>query len=193
MNIEFEKANESHKTIVMNWLNEPHVMEFWDNSQGHKDDIVKFIEGRIEPSKYANGLYTYWIGSMDGIPYCMIMTIKEEPGVERASIKDSYLSKTGTTYSIDYMIGNTDFIGRGLGSKTLDVFTTFFQKSIEPNADTFFIDPDLTNPRAKRVYKKAGFKFIDNFIMDGGGVFAGKVSSFMVKKRINNIILPDHS
>lgn len=39
MNIHFEKANLSHKETIFNWLKEPHVQEFWDNSQEHKDDF----------------------------------------------------------------------------------------------------------------------------------------------------------
>ncbi|WP_083837057.1 hypothetical protein [Rickettsia montanensis] len=40
MNIHFEKANLTHKEIIFNWLEEPHIKEFWDNSQEHKNDIL---------------------------------------------------------------------------------------------------------------------------------------------------------
>lgn len=39
----------------MKWLNEPHVQEFWDNTQAHKEDILNFIQGRKTPSQYAEG------------------------------------------------------------------------------------------------------------------------------------------
>lgn len=31
MNIHFEKANLTHKEIIFNWLDEPHIKEFWNN------------------------------------------------------------------------------------------------------------------------------------------------------------------
>lgn len=181
-NISFNKATLKHKEIIFSWLNEPHIQEFWDNTQAHKDDIVNFMQGRVTASSYANGEYVYWIGSIDNIPYCMIMTIEEKPEQARPKIKNDHLSKTGSTYSLDFMIGNKNYVGKGLGAKTLTEFLVFFKNSIDPNADTFFIDPDITNPKAKHVYENAGFKFIGDFIMEGDGCFAGQKTYFLVKK-----------
>ena len=183
MNIRFEKTNVSHQKTIFAWLEEPHVKEFWDNSQGHKDDILNFIGGRKEPSSYANGLYCYWVGLIDDKPYSLIMTIREDTGEARPQIKNDHLSKTGATYSLDYMIGNKDCFGKGLGARTLEEFITFFQREVDPQADTFFIDPDFNNPRAKHVYEKAGFKHVGDFIMEGNGVFAGEKTHFLVKKQ----------
>jgi len=40
MNIRFEKVTEKHRKVVFEWLEEPNVKEFWDNSQTHKDDFL---------------------------------------------------------------------------------------------------------------------------------------------------------
>jgi len=178
----FEKVTQSHIGVIFSWLEESHVKEFWDNSQAHKDDIINFINGRKEPSNYAGGNYTYWIGSIDNKPFCFIMTILEVAGEQRPMIKNDHLSKTGTTYSIDYMIGNSEYFGKGLGSQTLEEFTEFFKANIDQNADTFFIDPDMNNPRARHVYEKAGFQYMGEFMMEGSGVFRGRKTHFLVKK-----------
>ena len=60
----FEKATTAHKEIIFSWLAEPHVHEFWDNTQGHKDDILNFMGGRKEPSNYCDGKYVYWIAGV---------------------------------------------------------------------------------------------------------------------------------
>ena len=57
----------------------------------------------------------------------------------------------------------------------------FFQRKIDPSADTFFIDPAEHNPRAKHVYEKAGFMMMGDFEMDIG-VFKGEQTYLMVKK-----------
>jgi hypothetical protein len=59
MEITFQKATIIHKDIIFSWLREPHVQEFWDNTQGNKDDILNFIGGRTEPSNYCDGKYIY--------------------------------------------------------------------------------------------------------------------------------------
>lgn len=182
MNIRFEKVGIPHQKIIFEWLEEPHIKEFWDNSQDHKNDILNFIKGRKEPSPYFHGRYVYWIGLTIEKPYSLIMTIQEKPGENRPQIKHDHLSKTGTTYSIDFMIGEKTYLGKGLGAQTLESFISFFQKNIDADADTFFIDPDLTNPRAKHVYEKAGFDYIGDFIMDDDSVFAGHKTHFLVKK-----------
>jgi hypothetical protein len=46
MNITFKKATLADKETIFSWLAEPHMMEFWDNSQEHKDDILNFMNGR---------------------------------------------------------------------------------------------------------------------------------------------------
>ena len=42
MAITFEKAHFKHKDTIFNWLEEPHVKEFWDNTQAHKDESSYF-------------------------------------------------------------------------------------------------------------------------------------------------------
>jgi RimJ/RimL family protein N-acetyltransferase len=182
MSIRFERANIKYRETVFEWLEEPHVKEFWDNSQEHKNDILNFMNGRKEPSDYVDGRYIYWVGVIDEKPYSLIMTIQENLNEDRPQIKSSHLSKTGTTYSLDYMIGNKNCFGKGLGVKTLREFIAFFQREFDPKADTFFIDPDISNSKARYVYEKAGFSFIGDFIMEETSVFSGQKTHFLVKK-----------
>ncbi|KJW07880.1 putative acetyltransferase [Orientia tsutsugamushi str. UT144] len=57
----------------------------------------------------------------------------------------------------------------------------FYKKDIDPKADTFFIDPDENNPRAIRVYNKAGFTKVWQY-QATQGAFIGHNSDLMVKK-----------
>lgn len=83
---------------------------------------------------------------------------------------------------LDYMIGNTEYIGQGYGAKTLIEFVDFFRDEFDKKADTFLIDPASDNPRAKRVYEKAGFKHIADFVMGGDCSGTGKPHHLLVKK-----------
>jgi len=179
--ITFEKATFAHKEIIFSWLAEPHVQEFWDNTQGHKDDILNFMNGRKEPSNYCDGKYIYWIAYTNSQPYAMLMTIHETIKDDIGELKLSHLSKTGHTYGLDYMIGNTEYLGKGYGAKTLVEFVDFFRDNFDKKADRFLIDPASNNPRAKHVYEKAGFKHIADFIMDGNVSGAGKLHHLLIK------------
>ena len=189
MRINFEKANVSHVDVIFSWLSEPFVQEFWDNTQGHKDDILNFVNGRKESSNYCDGKYFYWIASCDGHPFAMLMTIQETKEDHIDGIKLNHLSKTGNTYGIDYMIGDKNYFGKGYGAKTLSEFIDFFRGEFDASADTFIIDPATDNPRAKHVYMKAGFEHITDFVMSGDCSGAGKPHHLLIKRFVPNVKL----
>ncbi|WP_395947380.1 GNAT family N-acetyltransferase [Caedibacter taeniospiralis] len=186
--IHFEKASVTHVDIIFDWLSEPFIQEFWDNTQGHKDDILSFVNGRREPSNYCDGKYVYWIAICNAHPFAMLMTIQETAEDHEGGIKLNHLSKTGNTYGIDYMIGDKYYFGKGYGAKTLSEFLDFFRREFDVSADTFIIDPAADNPRAKHVYMKAGFEHIADFVMDGDCSGSGKLHHLLIKK-IEPIIL----
>jgi RimJ/RimL family protein N-acetyltransferase len=166
MNITFEKANPAHKDIILGWLNEPHVQEFWDDAPEHKADIVIFTEGRQVPSPYFNGVSVYWVGFVNNDPYCFIVT-HEEGDAPTLEYYRPHISKTGKTFGLDFFIGNKNYFGKGLAVPTLQAFMDFFAGNIEPETDLFLIDPHLDNPRAIHVYEKAGFTAKGEFIREG--------------------------
>lgn len=178
--IYFEKANLKHEDVIFSWLSEPHIQEFWDNSEEHKDDIKIFIEGRKIASTYFDGIFTYWIAVIDQVPYALIMTAEVLDDADCNELWKNYLSKTGKTFSIDFCIGNKELLGKGLAAPTLEAFVKFYHKVVDHKADTFFIDPDESNPKAKHVYEKAGFQQVGEFIMKSGA-FAGHKTELMVK------------
>jgi hypothetical protein len=73
-NINFERATLQYRETIFTWLSEPHMQEFWDNSQEHKDDILTFMHGRKITSNYFNGVFSYWVGLIDTTPFCFILT-----------------------------------------------------------------------------------------------------------------------
>jgi|GEM_PF-270460 len=182
--IHFKKASPEHKENIFQWLEEPHVKEFWDNSQNHRKDILIFINGRKEPSPYFDGIFDYWIGLVNNEPYCLVMTSEIFPTqTDLVDVWRENLSKNGRTFSIDFMIGNRNYYGKGLASPTLEAFTKFIQEKVDSFIDTFFIDPEESNARAKHVYAKAGFQCISDFHRDCNG--DKDVRHFLMVKKID--------
>lgn len=178
--IHFTKAIQSHIDLIFSWLQEPHIQEFWDNSQDHKDDILNFIQGN--PQTYFAGTTKYWIGLIDNEPYAFILSdILKKGQKDLSQVHLANMSETGHTVSLDFGIGNKKYLGRGLAAPTLLEFMFFYKRTIDPKADTFFIDPDENNPRAIRVYNKAGFIKVGEY-QATEGAFIGHNSELMVKK-----------
>lgn len=179
MNIQFEKASKNHEALIFNWLSEPHMMEFWDNSQEHKDDILNFIHGHQQ--HYFYGTTQYWISTIDEDPFGFVLSDILLPDQDLPALYKKYLSTKGHTIAIDFGIGNKARLGQGLASPTLAAFMQFYHDKIDQSADTFFIDPDQNNPRAKHVYEKAGFKEVGEYDPQAGA-FIGQTSYLMVKQ-----------
>ncbi|POZ63009.1 phosphoribosylaminoimidazolesuccinocarboxamide synthase [Chromobacterium alticapitis] len=176
----FEAVSNQHLGMIMDWLSSPHVMEFWDNSPEHKEDIKIFADGRKHPSPYFDGVFHYWIGKHADNPFCLVMTSEIGEKDDIPALWKDNLSKTGKNFSIDFCIGNTDLLGKGLASDALENFLIFFKSHIEPYARNFLIDPDENNPKAKHVYAKAGFISAGNFTMPSG-FFSGHETNLMIK------------
>ena len=178
--IRFEKAATQHQDIIFSWLSEPHIQEFWDNSQEHKDDILNFIYGRKQ--HYFYGTTQYWVGYINNQPFCFLLSdqiLKEQEDL--SDLHRQYLSSHGHTISLDFGIGNKNLLGKGLAAPTLKAFTEFYKNNIDSKADTFFIDPNTNNPRAFHVYEKAGFEMVGYYYAKQG-FFKEEKSCLMVKK-----------
>lgn len=180
MDIHFEQVSFNHLEQIFNWLAEPHMMEFWDNSQAHRDDILNFIHKR--PQTYFAGTTQYWVGFVENDPYAFILSdVLEKHQTDLSEAHLANMSATGHTIALDFGIGNKKYLGCGLGAPTLSEFMIFYKSAVDPEADTFFIDPDENNPRAIYVYYKAGFNKVGQYEAKKGA-FVGQTSSLMVKK-----------
>lgn len=181
LDIQFRAVNEDDIPTIFAWLAQPAVQAFWDNTEAHRQDIIAFAQGRQKPSSYFNGEFVYWLGVIQGEPFCLVMTMLERPSCARPAIKQQCLSTTGTTYSVDFMIGHSGYRGKGLAAPTLASFLRFFKAKVDQKATTFWVDPGAENGRARRVYEKAGFEYVGDFTMEQG-CYSGQVTQLLVKQ-----------
>lgn len=180
--ITFHKASSHWKETIFKWLEEPHVQEFWDTSKEYKNDILLFMEKRVQPSSYCNGIFDYWIAFFDNIPYALIMTSEVKHSQQDLDATwRQYLTKNGKTITLDFMIGNTNYLHRNLAGTTLNTFTEYMQE-LDPSIKTFLIDPDTSNIRAKHAYEKAGFIVVSTFIRHQKPHFLMVKNSFSIQK-----------
>ncbi len=154
----FQKVTEEHKEIILKWFQEEHVKAFFyaDGLKSTLNNLDLFCEGIDN-----NGRYTFyhWIAFYDDIPFAFIMTSPLKGPYDSEDDYDKWYREGKKTVTLDLLIGNKAFLGKGLAHLMIQQFIL----SQYSDADFFIIDPELANTKAIRVYEKAGFKKAETF------------------------------
>ncbi len=153
MKIKFLKLSISDFPLLLKWLEEPHVKAWWDQDISYTADLVKekytsYIDGYKLENGEKKPIHSYII-HVDNNPIGLIQTHNAYDFTRKVPLID--LPKP--LASIDFFIGNKDYIGKGLGVEILKAFDYLGYKNI-------LVDPDINNIAAIKTYEKAGFKKI---------------------------------
>jgi len=160
MNISFTPLQESHFPLLLKWLEEPHVKEWWDPEvkwtlESVQAKYTTYVKGYKLVDGARKEIHGFII-CVDTIPVGYIQTYNayEHPrSVPLADLPPSLMA-------FDIFIGETDYLGKGIGSLALKTFLEDFSKELYAYA---FADPDKKNLAAIKAYERAGFrKIIDN-------------------------------
>lgn len=154
--ITFRKAQEEDRPLLHSWLAKPYIAELWDENgvtPEHgltRKDLEAFTKGE-------DSIFAHWIAYFGGDPYAYIMTSNAtDPEVSHLR---PYLETTGETLTLDYMIGEENYLGKGLSAPTLQAFIDQLPTSIT----ALLTDPETKNTKAIHVYEKAGFQKVADY------------------------------
>lgn len=147
----FKPVDPAHRSLVHHWLILPHAAEWFygqglQNTINHLDD---FLNGKSAGQ--------YWLGFDGDHPFAFLITSNVEKPTDELSC---WCSEDGSAITLDILIGDTSYLGKGLGS----ILIKEFLLSQFPHVSEVLIDPEATNQRAVHVYQKAGFKILSEFI-----------------------------
>ncbi len=154
MTITFEPLNESHFTLLLKWLEVPHVKKWWDHDVTYTIDLVrekyssyvkgyKLVDGQQKPIQ---GFIIH--NNQNPIGYIQIYNAYDFPRSKPLSGLPENLG------AFDIFIGEESALQQGLGSKAILEFL-----KLHGNPYThIFADPDINNLSAIKCYAKAGFK-----------------------------------
>jgi RimJ/RimL family protein N-acetyltransferase len=170
--ITFRLATLIDHDLIKTWWTKPHVMEFWDNSKSMWENVENYLRGKKD-------LFDYWIGYLDGKPFSLLMTSEFEKNQPIDNPYVKWIDPNGLTMSIDFMIGDEQFLGKGLGSNTLIQFSDLLHQK---GVTALLIDPAENNPRAIHVYQKSGFEIVETFERSNG-YFSG-IKHYLMKKTL---------
>lgn len=152
---EFIPLKEEHIPLMRRWLKEPHVAEFWQESEDENEFREKFLHKLLQ-----RGVSPFII-EIDGKPIGYIQHYEADK-VGGGWWPDA---KSGT-FGIDQFIGESEFVGRGVGTEVIKHFTNQLFKN--RSVLEVITDPDPRNARTIRAYEKVGFKKVAEVTTPGG-------------------------
>lgn len=133
---------------VVRWQRAPHVREWWFNAVRTPAAAAERYGPRIDgevPTRM-------WVVGIDGrgVGYLQDYPLTED---------DEYAAKTGHPEAIgfDYLIGEPDRVGRGLGTRMMWEFLRDVLVVDYPDAPTFLASPSHRNAASLRALAKCGF------------------------------------
>ena len=154
MQITFVPLAKSHFGLLLKWLETPHVKTWWD------PDIV-WTSASVK-EKYANYIKEHKV--IDGVVKAIqayIICVDSWP-IGYIQIYNAYdfprdtilLGLPKNLAAFDILIGEIDYLNRGVGAQVLIAFLQKYAASYTH----VFADPEKTNYAAIRAYEKAGFE-----------------------------------
>jgi len=147
----FRPVSAGDMPLLQQWLNRPHVREWWGDPVAGLARIEQHIG---DPS------ISLFMVSHDGIPIGY-----QQSWDPHAEADHPCRDQPFGTRGIDQFIGEPDFVNRGHGSAFIRVFV---KQLFEAGAPRVVTDPDPRNTRAIRAYAKAGFHPIDTRVTVSG-------------------------
>lgn len=148
-NILFNNLEEKDLVLLHKWLNNPHVHQWYDKDKHCTlEDIEKRYLPKITGEKPTQAYIIYY----DSKPIGYIQTYKINDYPEYSK----YVGANSNTAGLDLFIGESDYIGKGLGS---EIIKSFLGQSVFTSDDInrCIVGPEPNNIRAIEAYKEAGF------------------------------------
>lgn len=142
---------------LVKWINEPHVARWWD---GTTDSEA--VNAKYGPRLEADSPTSVFVIEVDNCPAGIIQCYrhKDYPDWDRAvGIENGA--------GIDYLIGETAFIGKGLGAQAIrEIAKIAF--NLYPEITVVLAAPERDNHASWRTLEKAGFERVDERQLESG-------------------------
>lgn len=160
--ITFKHPEKKDLNLILAWFNKPHVREFFDDPETEKTipDLKNYLANKPH-------FITHWVGYYDQKPFAYLLTSEVKEGEN--TIYSKWGEKLGSTYTLDLLIGEEKFLGKGLSHLLIKKFI----HDQLPHASAVLIDPEVRNTKAIHCYEKAGFIKVEKFLPEVGKFGAG--------------------
>lgn len=137
--------------MLSGWLAAPHVHQWWK-----QDPDPAAVEAKFGPEVDGTEPTELFVVEVDGEPVAMIQRYRIADYPDWVVSLGPTGAPAAQAAGIDYLIGEADRIGQGIGSAMLSEFATLtFDRY--PECTHLLVDIDPANRRSWRAIEKAGF------------------------------------
>lgn len=144
----FRRMTHDDLPDVVRWQRAPHVREWWFNAVTTPEAAAERYGPRID----GDAPTRMWVVGIDGrdVGYLQDYPLTED---------DEYAANTGHPEAVafDYLIGEPDLVGQGLGTRMIWEFLRGVLVADYPDAPTFLASPSHRNAVSLRALAKCGF------------------------------------
>ncbi len=161
MHLEFRRLRDDDLPTLHRWLNEPGIVEWWEDDDVSWDGVVRdYGSASTDPVEY-------WIVSDRGrdVGWIQCYATIDEPD-EAAPWWALGLHRSAA--GIDYLVGDPDDRGSGLGSAMIRAFVREIVFGEHPDWTQACAAPVAANTASWRALEKAGFRFV-GYVEDAHG------------------------
>jgi aminoglycoside 6'-N-acetyltransferase len=168
--ITFRPLERADRARLRDWLNQPHVYEWWGVPSGVPDSIggpgddaatLEQVEAEYGDSFDGTGTSRRYVIVVGGDDVGMIQwyRLADEPGYA-AAIGE----RDGA--GLDLFLGDPGRVGRGLGPRVIDAFVRLVVFA-EPGVTRCVAGPDVRNQRSVGAFARAGFSWARDAPVEG--------------------------
>ena len=156
--VRIRRMSESDFTLMTEWLNQPHVREWWDP------------DAELATVDTVRGDYGKYLEPQSASVICFIEDNGRPVGFVQFypwSAETEYMQKVGISvepeaWAFDVFIGEPDAVGTGVATRALDLLCRYLVE--QHGASAVVIITEVGNVRAHHVYEKLGFRKISEFL-----------------------------
>lgn len=136
---------------IRGWLTAEHVAPWWAPTAAARDEVEGELGRTIDGTDPAE----VFVVHLDGRPVGLIQRYRIDDDPEWKATLAVATDASGAA-GIDYLIGDPDLVGRGVGSAMVRAFvaSTFARY---PDVDRILVDPQAANRPSWRALERAGF------------------------------------
>lgn len=171
--VTLEPLRREHFPLVVQWLNAPHVQEWWRDGEASGVSV----ERKYSPHLAEDSTTRVFVINIDGVPAGLIQCYRHADYPEWDT-DVSVENAAGT----DYFIGELDLIGRGHGSAAIDAVVGIAFE-IYPDVDSVVAVPQAENRASCRALEKAGFTLTDTRGLNSNDPSDAGLSAIYVRRR----------
>jgi aminoglycoside 6'-N-acetyltransferase len=169
--ITFRPLSRGDLTTLREWLNTPHVYEWWGTGAGPQAlggpgghaATIEQMEAKYSPAIAAGGPTHRYVIESDGRAVGLIQWYRLTEFPEYA--REIGESAEGTA-SLDLLIGAPDAVGRGLGSRAIAAFVSTVVLTAD-RISRVVAGPDVRNVRSIAAFERAGFRWVRDATVTG--------------------------